>query len=865
MFRLFSYLAALSTFLLLFSSAGVFWIASRAMDQSKEDAVGALAKGIGLSVATQIDLLDKSLDKMAQDAETVQAVTSQNPESIRLAATKLARLLPDATNVRLLLPGITELDDKSSPPMTYADLNMVRETFSTNHNPLPAVQGDKPSNRHLAIARRIARGEQTIGVLLASFDDAIIRKSIAQAQASDGYIRLHQAKLLLGASGQVAAEEENNPRRIPIAGTNWELSYGAADALITLDSGLMTSFILVPLGLLVSAFLLSYRLLSKMLTEDLGSTMRAFKDMMKNNFQGNYATRLSEMKGFISTLSQYKRVLEHDGSEVAVANPSTLDDGLGFSDFSADLIDLGFDNKPTEKAKPKAPELKNKKSEIFKKPASASINQKPATQAANITLSSLNLDKPETQAKPFTAAKPIAPKDAIFRACDIRGIVGEALTPEIVHDIGRALGTDAKARGCDTIVLARDGRNSSPSLSEAVADGIITTGCDVLDIGRVPTPVLYFVTHHIEDRCGVMITGSHNPAEYNGVKMVIKGETLAEARIQTLKKCIDNRAFTVGGPGTIEKNHRFGNEYIGTVSDDVHLGRPMKVVVDCGNGVAGDIAPKLLKTIGCEVIELYCEINGAFPNHHPDPSKPENYQELIMAVKHYQADLGLSFDGDGDRLGVVDSNGKIIWPDRQMMLYAQNVLAAQPGAEILYDVKCSRHLASQIEKFGGRPTLWKSGHALMKAKLQETGARLAGEMSGHIFFNDRWFGFDDALYTAARLIEILSEDSRSSAEVFAALPDSINTPELNVTLEEGENVRVIEKLVRTAQFPGAEVTTIDGLRVDFPDGFGLVRASNTTPSLVLRFEADSRESLLKIQQQFSQLIKTVKPDLLLPF
>ncbi|MGJ0515937.1 MAG: phosphomannomutase/phosphoglucomutase [Methylomicrobium sp.] len=827
------------------------------MKQSKQDALAVIAKGIGLSISAQIDLLDKSLDKMAQEPETVQAVASQNPESIRQAAARLMRFLPNALNVRLLLPGLTELDDKNSPPMTYADLSMVRETFSNSSNPLPAIQGENPGNRHLAIARKIVQGEQTIGVLLVGFDDDMIRKSIVRARVEDGYIRLHQGKLLLGASGYASLEEDHNPLQIPVANTGWKLSYGRSDSPVTLDSSLMFGFILIPLGFMAAAFLLSYRMLSKMLKEDLGSTMRACKDLMKNNFQGNYATQLSEMKGFISTLSHYKRILDHNAGEIAAARKKTVDHGL---DFSSDKIGLEFDNKRAKKTMPTTSENRNSALEIVEKPSRTAVSQTPKAAGVPLVLDKAEMEK---TAAPLEVAAD--PKNAIFRAYDIRGIVGESLTQDIVYDIGRALGTEAKAQGCRTLVLARDGRNSSPRLSEAIADGIVSTGCNVLDIGMVPTPVLYFVAYHLENRSGVMITGSHNPAEYNGIKMVIKGETLAEERIRDLKRCIDSQDFSVGGPGTIEKNDRFANEYIGTVADDVHLGRPMKIVVDCGNGVAGEIAPKLLRTIGCEVIELNCEVDGNFPNHHPDPSQPENLEELIMAVEHYQADLGLAFDGDGDRLGVVDANGKIIWPDRQLMLYAQNVLAARPGSEIIFDAKCTRHLAGQIKKYGGRPTLWKTGHSLMKAKLQETGAALAGEMSGHIFFNDRWFGFDDALYTAARLIEILSEDSRTSAEVFAALPDSINTPELNVMLKEGENFEFVEKLKQIAKFPGAEVTTIDGIRVDYPYGFGLVRASNTTPSLVLRFEADTRESLLKIQQQFSQMIKAVNPDLSLPF
>ncbi|MFA6053126.1 MAG: phosphomannomutase/phosphoglucomutase [Methylobacter sp.] len=453
----------------------------------------------------------------------------------------------------------------------------------------------------------------------------------------------------------------------------------------------------------------------------------------------------------------------------------------------------------------------------------------------------------------------------IFRAYDIRGIVGKTLTEEVVYDIGRALGTEAKEHGCKTVVVGRDGRTSSPVLAEALAKGIASTGSNVLDIGMVPTPVLYFVAQHTEGRSGVMITGSHNPADYNGLKMVINGETLAGDRIQKLKQCIDNQAYATGEAGTIEQNSRLVNEYIGTVSEDIHIARPMKVVLDCGNGVAGDLGPVLLRTIGCEVIELFCDVDGNFPNHHPDPSKPENLSELISTVKHCSADIGIAFDGDGDRLGVVDSNGKIIWPDRQMMLFAKDVLAGKPGSEIVFDVKCSSHLPDQITKYGGRPVMWKTGHSFMKAKLKETGAKLAGEMSGHIFFNDRWFGFDDALYSAARLIEILSRDTRTSAEVFTDFPDSINTPELNVSLEEGENVKFIDGMFAAANFTDGKITTIDGMRVDFSDGWGLVRASNTTPSLVIRFEADTQDALLGIQEQFRQLMKKVKPDIALPF
>ncbi len=453
----------------------------------------------------------------------------------------------------------------------------------------------------------------------------------------------------------------------------------------------------------------------------------------------------------------------------------------------------------------------------------------------------------------------------IFKAYDIRGIVGKGLNKEIIYDLGLALGSEAKLKGVKTIVVARDGRLSGPDLSDGLIKGIISTGRHVLDIGMVPTPVLYFVTQHTEGRTGVMLTGSHNPANYNGLKMVMNGETLANERIQQLKARIENEDYITEAMGDVEKNNEYIEEYIGTIADDVHLDRKLKVVVDCGNGVAGELAPQLLKALGCEVIELFCEIDGNFPNHHPDPSKPENLKSLIAAVASHQADVGLAFDGDGDRLGVIDSKGKIIWADRQMMLYAKQVLSIKTGSEIIYDVKCSRHLGLQIKKMGGRPVMWKTGHSLMKAKLRETGAALAGEMSGHIFFNDRWFGFDDALYTAARLLEILSGDDRSSSEVFADFPDSINTPELNVALKEGENFSFMASLIAKANFPDGKIIDIDGLRVDFNDGWGLVRASNTTPSLVIRFEADNNEALNRIQTQFKSLMLAVKNDIQLPF
>ncbi|MEH6502340.1 MAG: phosphomannomutase/phosphoglucomutase [Cycloclasticus sp.] len=452
---------------------------------------------------------------------------------------------------------------------------------------------------------------------------------------------------------------------------------------------------------------------------------------------------------------------------------------------------------------------------------------------------------------------------SIFRAYDIRGIVDETLTEHGVYLIGQAIASEALNEGQRTIVIARDGRLHSPRLSESLAKGIQSTACNVIDIGQVPTPVLYFATHQLDTQSGVMITGSHNPANYNGLKIVIAGNTLSGEAIQRLYQRIEKAEFE-SGEGSHQEQMMLP-EYIGAITSDVRLGRMIKVVVDCGNGVAGEAAPMLLSTLGCEVVPLYCEVDGNFPNHHPDPSKPENLQELIEKVREEGAELGLAFDGDGDRLGVVDSEGNIIWPDRQMMLYAIDVLSRQAGADIIYDVKCTRNLAKVIAKHGGKPIMSKTGHSLIKAKMKETNAELAGEMSGHIFFKERWYGFDDALYTASRLLEIVTAEFRSTAEIFADLPDSISTPELNISLNEGENFSFIEQLQAQAQFKDAKIITIDGLRVEFKDGWGLVRASNTTPSLVLRFEADDEPALERIKQIFREQMLNVNAELDLPF
>jgi phosphomannomutase/phosphoglucomutase len=459
-----------------------------------------------------------------------------------------------------------------------------------------------------------------------------------------------------------------------------------------------------------------------------------------------------------------------------------------------------------------------------------------------------------------------APVDpGIFKAYDIRGIVDKTLTVDAVRAIGAALGSEAVARKQTRIAVGRDGRLSGPTLRDALIEGIRSTGIGVIDVGMVATPMLYFATYHLGTHSGVEITGSHNPPEYNGLKMVLAGEAMYGDGLQRLRQRIAQGDFVRAAvPGTLAQADIAG-AYLARITGDVKLARPMKIAIDCGNGVAGAMAPALYRALGCEVTELFCEVDGTFPNHHPDPAHPENLEDLIQCLRTTDAEIGLAFDGDGDRLGVVTKDGQIIWPDRQLMLFARGVLAEQPGAQIIFDVKCSRHVAAQIREHGGQPLMWRTGHSLIKAKLKETGAPLAGEMSGHIFFKHRWYGFDDGLYAGARLLELLSREADPSA-LLNGLPNASSTPELQLKTAEGENFTLVERLKAEAKFDDArEVITIDGVRVEYADGFGLARPSNTTPIVVLRFEADNDAALARIQSDFRRALLAVKPDAKLPF
>ena len=453
--------------------------------------------------------------------------------------------------------------------------------------------------------------------------------------------------------------------------------------------------------------------------------------------------------------------------------------------------------------------------------------------------------------------------EEIFRAYDIRGVVETALTPDAVQQIGQAFATEALSQNQKTVVIARDGRLSSPELARRLSEGLRAGGCDVIDIGMVPTPVLYYATHKLKTGTGIMVTGSHNPPQYNGLKMLIAGNTLYGDGIKALYHMIVEGRVNNGEGKHTEKD--MVPEYLDTIVNDIKLDKPLKIAVDCGNGVAGVLATELFTRLGCKVTELFCEVDGNFPNHHPDPSKPENLIDLQNAMKQNALDIGLAFDGDGDRVGILDDKQNILWADRQMMLYSADVLKRKPGALIIYDIKSTTNLGIYIKNLGGEPLMWKTGHSFIKAKMKETGAELAGEMSGHIFFKERWFGFDDGLYSAARMLEIISQHDEPTSTIFEALPDSFNTPELQINFDEGEHYKFMNKFIDKAKFENADIITIDGIRVNYAKGWGLIRPSNTTPCLVLRFEANDEKTLTEIQNTFREQILSVDNSLELPF
>jgi len=800
-------------------AAVVYLQAARQLEQAQQKQSGLVADLFASAIGQWLDNQVAAAELVAKDPQLARLMMDGSEAERSAKAEELAYLFPASIRVRLLPPGIQEVDLEASPPISYAALDMLRHA-ETKDTPAPVeVHMSGTPQQHVNLVRRILdpSGRRIVGHLMVS-------SSVQQLQGAldgreiDGYVELQQVAaepLVLASLGSVELKKPQADGEVAVPGSRWRVAYWASPAPQTAGgrvAALAAGGAMALFGMLVWVL---FRRVASGLRQDQATLLTIVKDLRDGRVRGEYAARLAELRDTIELMAR-----------TAAA---------------------GISHKPKAAAAPAVP------------PGSA---QRPASQAVETLDADLLFDDSALDISRVDIAEE-KPHSSIFRAYDIRGVVGETLSAEVAYEIGRAIGSEAYYRGEQTVVVGRDGRGSGAELGDALIRGLKATGRDVKDIGQVPTPVLYFAAQHLGANSGVMVTGSHNPAEYNGFKIVLGGETLANEAIQALRRRIESGDLLTG-EGSVEQVEML-EEYIQRVRADVQLARPVKVVVDCGNGVAGKVAPQLLQGLGCEVVDLYCEVDGDFPNHHPDPSKPENLADLIQAVQQHGAEVGIAFDGDGDRVGIVGSRGEIIWPDRLLMLLAMDVLSRHPGAQIIYDVKCSRHVAEVVAQYGGEPLMSATGHSLIKAKMKQTGALLAGEMSGHIFFQERWFGFDDGLYAAARLLEILANDQRSSSEIFAALPDSMNTPELSVPMAEGEPAKFMQRLLDVAQFDNASVITIDGMRVEFDDGWGLVRASNTTPCLVLRFEARDELALSRIQDEFRRVMLQADPGLSLPF
>ncbi|NOZ36742.1 MAG: phosphomannomutase/phosphoglucomutase [Gammaproteobacteria bacterium] len=705
------------------------------------------------------------------------------------------------------------------------------------------------SQQHIDVLQPVLSptGDKVVGHIQLALDVNLIKRWLHN-DGLKNYLELTQPiagkrGLLIGRAGDVAVKNTGLMASAEVPGTRWHMQVWTPLVVPSLFNLNLLLVVLVAILLSAALIYLLRNSLSQAIQVDIENFMQMEAAFLRGIKQHDYSLKMSEFKSAAGRFDNLKQEQSLDRERDDDPDAISTSDISMHGSMDRVFMDTGI-------------------MEVQEMESDAEFRQSMSQQMQQPVSRDRPDNSPQTD-PPSEPEKPGLPPASIFKAYDIRGIVGKTLTPQYAMLIGKALGSEAIGRGLGKIAFARDGRLSGPELGGALVRGLQAAGMDVLDIGMVPTPVLYYAAAELTEGTGVMLTGSHNPPDYNGVKMVLGGETLSGDTIQSLRERILSEDFTRGSG---EYTTRIiSNEYIQRITSDVKLRRKLKIVIDCGNGVAGAIAPKLFNSLGCEVIELYSEVDGHFPNHHPDPSKPENLQDLIKMVGAQNADLGLAFDGDGDRLGAVSSNGSIIWPDRLMMLFAADVLSRNRGAQIIYDIKCSSNLTKVIWEKGGEPLMWKTGHSLIKTKMQQSGALLAGEMSGHIFFKERWYGFDDGLYSGARLLEIIAADDRPAHEIFAALPDAVNTPELNLNMAEGEHFKFMDALLERADFANANVSMIDGIRVDYEDGWGLVRASNTTPCLVLRFEGKNEETLKRIEDEFRAVMLEIDPSLNLPF
>ena len=786
---------------------------ARATAQSVSEAVAARLAGV---VTARRDLLALVLS----EGRAAAALSSGDPSAIKAEEAVIQQRVAGLLQVRLLPRDASQPDPAGAAPLGYAGLDLLRRTVDSGRPSAAEIHQIKSGAPYLAMALPVNVADGNAGVLFAAWDMRFLVGLLEQSPAFQGRLQLVQGGdggyvLAKGPGGQDGPLTEG---AVEVPDSIWKVSYGT-DPDTGGMGGLLTMASVVAAGglaLLLSVFL-QWRALARDLRADMGTLVNLGEAILRRENGAARQAQVASTRDAIALLSQYAR--ESREMPATAAAPAV------------------------RRAVPMAglPESRTQGMEVEE------LDSDPAELLA---------------ARPRKAPKIDIP-DTLFRAYDVRGVVGQALTGPFAELLGQAVATLVQEQGGHRVAVARDARPSSPQLAEALVRGLNAGGCDVLDIGQAPTPLLYFAMHTQPVQAGVVVTGSHNPADYNGFKIVIGDRVLDGDELLALRRRMLEGVFSQGN-GSIERIDLVA-EYVEAVVREVQLARPLKVVVDAGNGVAGDLAVATLEALGCEVVPLFCEPDGSFPNHHPDPSQPDNLASLMLEVQAQDADIGIALDGDGDRLGVIDNTGANVWPDSILMLLAADILGRHPGVDILYDVKSSRHLASFILGHGGRPIMWKSGHSRMRAKMLETGALLGGEFSGHLFIKQRWFGFDDAVYAAVRVLELLALEPRGASELFAELPSSPSTPEYHLMLEEGQSRELMRALDAHKVFDDARLVELDGLRVEFGSGWGLIRPSNTTPSLTFRFEADDERSLEEIKSRFRDLLRRVAPDMQAPF
>ena len=807
----------------------------QALRSSLAQAPGAVAAA-GLSQAIH-DLIAQT-EAAAIDPSLLKALQSQNTDQVKAAEAGLhfANGLVDA---QLYLPGQAQPTNDRAAPLNFSALDLINRAERGTH---PAPEAYKIGQRWLVYSVASLKAPpdtQSGGTLLLVFDLQRLLQPFSAWNPETGELRLTQS--VLGSPEQILDQRGTATADAIVSystgNPNWVLKFSPGTVIkqpYPLSAyTLMALAALLTLGGILLGIYLPHKRLQNRLDGDARQLEQLFRELSGGKAVKAFGLSLPALNGLAQELARFSLRDAH-------SKPADTDPDIAIHSAPAPIQSM------THRAVWADPLLQD--SDIL-----------------DIDILDEHQEFLGTEPPTMNSTAPAIPTfpDSIFRAYDIRGTIPETLNGETAYWIGRAIGAQSLAQGEANVSVGRDGRLSGPELVQQLIQGLHDSGCHVSDVGLVPTPALYYAANVLAGKSGVMLTGSHNPSNYNGFKIVIAGDTLANEQIQDLHTRLKTNDLS-SGKGSIEKVDIL-TPYFEKICNDIVLARKLKVVVDCGNGAAGVIAPKLIEALGCEVISLFEEVDGHFPNHHPDPGKPENLVDLIAKVKESHADLGLAFDGDGDRVGVVTNTGNIVFPDRLLMLFAKDVVARNPGAGIIFDVKCTRRLTPLIREYGGRPVMWKTGHSLIKKKMKESGALLAGEMSGHIFFKERWFGFDDGLYSAARLLEILSREKSSAEALFATFPNDISTPEININVTDEGKFSIIDALQRDADWGEANLTTIDGVRVDYPQGWGLVRASNTTPVLVLRFEADTDAELQRIKDVFHAQLKRVAPDLPLPF